>query len=106
MLESNTEFVDYYPEGWTEEIVDPERVEWHYEADETIAVRVAVEDSPPQYYVSAMTGVTDADEAFVAATATDLSATQAFDVAKALIYAMNGAIGRIQGEEEFGGSQS
>lgn len=105
MPESKTDFIDYYPDGWREEIVDPEHVEWRYEDDETIAVRLDVDESPPQYYVSAITGVAESGEEFVAATVTDLSAPQAFDVAKGLVYAMNGSIGRIQGNEEYCGDR-
>jgi len=40
MPESETEHIDYYPSGWTEEIHDEYLVEWRYDNDPTIVVRL------------------------------------------------------------------
>jgi hypothetical protein len=103
MPESDTPLLDYYPPGWYEEVYSPEHIEWIYSDDNTIMVRLEVDDQPPNYYVSAITGVNDSGEEYVANVVTDLSVHQAFDVAQSLIYAMNGAIGRSEGVDEFCG---
>jgi hypothetical protein len=103
MPESDTPLIDYYPSGWQEEVYSPEHVEWIYSADETIRVRLEVDDMPPNYYVSAITGVNENGEEYVANVVRDLSVRQAFDVAQGFVYAMNGAIGRTGGVAEFSG---
>jgi hypothetical protein len=103
MPESDTPLVDYYPSGWHEEVHSPEYVEWIYSGDETIKVRLKVDETPPNYYVSAITGINDRGEEYVANEISDLGVRQAFDVAKGLVYAMNGAIGRSDGVAEFCG---
>ena len=40
MPESDTEYIDYYPSGWTEEIHDDYYIEWIYDEDPTIFVRL------------------------------------------------------------------
>jgi hypothetical protein len=103
MPKSDTPLIDYYPSGWHEEVYSPEHVEWIYSGDETIKVRLEVDEQPPNYYVSAITGINDDGEEYVANVVSDLSVRQAFDVAQGFIYAMNGAIGRTEGSEAFCG---
>ncbi len=103
MPESDTQLIDYYPSGWREEIYSPEHVEWIYSEDETIMVRLEVDEQPPNYHVSAITGVNDKGEEYVANVVSDLSVRQAFDVAQGFIYAVNGAIGRSEDVDEFCG---
>lgn len=105
MPESDTEFVDYYPSGWTEEIHDDTYIEYVYDEDPTIIVRVDGTLGADQYSVSPITGVNDNEEEFVTRPISGLSAEDAFDIAATLVYAINGAIGRISGEPEFSGDQ-
>lgn len=105
MPESETPLIDYYPSGWNEEVYSPEHIEWIYSEDETVKVRLEVDDQPPNYYVSAITGVNKSGEEYVANVVSGLSVQQAFDVAQGFIYAINGAIGRSEGVTEFCGDR-
>lgn len=92
LTDSDTPLIDYYPSGWNEEIHSPEYIEWVYADDPTILVRLEVDEQPPNYYVSAITGVTDQGDEHVATVVSDLSVKQAFDVAQGFVYALNGAL--------------
>lgn len=100
MPESQTKQLDYYPKGWTEEIHDESYIEWVYNEDDTIFVRLE-EGEPGLFYVSGITGVNQQGEEYQAASQMIQSREVAFDVVKSLIYAMNGTAGRIQGDPEF-----
>lgn len=103
MPASETEYLDYYPTGWSEEIHDEYYVEWHYEADPTIFVRLDGSMGEQDYSVIPITGVNDAGEEFVTRPVSNLTREEAFDTAASLIYAMNGTAGRVTGESEFTG---
>lgn len=103
MPESETDLLDYYPSGWTEEIHDEYYVEWSYNDDETILVRLDGTMGDHDYSVTPITGVNTDGEEFVTSEASQLTREEAFDVAKTLIYAMNGTAGRLNGEDEFSG---
>ena len=103
MPASETEYLDYYPPSWSEEIHDEYYVEWHYEADPTIFVRLDGTMGDEAYSVVPVTGVNDSGEEFVTRPISNLTREAAFDVVASLIYAMNGTIGRIKGEDEFNG---
>jgi hypothetical protein len=105
MPESDTEFIDYYPSGWTEEIHDDYYIEWIYEEDPTIFVRLDGTMGNDDYSVIPITGVNDDGEEFVTKPISRLSREEAFEVASTLIYAMNGTAGRLNGESEFTGDQ-
>jgi len=57
MPESATEYLDYYPGGWTEEVYEEQFVEWIYDADPDILVRLDGTMGANDYSVSAITGV-------------------------------------------------
>jgi hypothetical protein len=50
-----------------------------------------------------VTGVNSDGEEFVTRPLSDLSEEEAFEAAQTLIYALNGAIGRVTGKAEFNG---
>jgi len=104
MPESDTEHIDYYPGGWSEEIHDDYYIEWIYEDDPTIVVRLDG-TMGEEYTVTPITGVNADGEEFVTKPLSRLSREEAFDVAITLVYAMNGVAGRISGETEFTGDQ-
>ena len=104
MPESNTEYLDYYPSGWTEEIHDDYYIEWIYDEDPTIFVRLDG-TMGDDYSVIPITGVNTDGEEFVTRPISHLSRKEAFEVANTLIYAMNGTAGRLSGESEFTGDQ-
>jgi hypothetical protein len=103
MPKSETEFIEYYPSGWTEEKHDDSYVEWVYDDDQSVCVRL---DGTlgEGYSVTPVTGVNSDGEEFVTRPMSGLSEEQAFEVAQTLVYAINGAIGRVTGEAEFNGS--
>lgn len=103
MPESETEHLDYYPSGWTEEIHDEYYIEWVYEADPTIFVRLDGTMGDDEYSVIPITGVNADGEEFVTRPIDRLSREEAFEVAATLIYAINGTAGRLNGEAEFTG---
>lgn len=105
MPESDTEHIDYYPAGWTEEIHDDYYIEWIYDQDPTIVVRLDG-TMGEDYIVTPITGVNTDGEEFVTKPLSQLSRDEAFDVAITLIYAMNGVAGRLNGESEFTGDQN
>jgi hypothetical protein len=100
MPESQTKELDYYPKGWTEEVHDDSYIEWVYDEDNAIFVRLE-ESEPGLFYVSAITGINQRGEEYQATSQMLQSREEAFNVAKSLIYAMNGTVGRIQGDAEF-----
>jgi len=104
MPESETENLDYYPSGWNEEIHDEYYVEWVRDADQTILVRLDGTMGDGDYSVTPITGVNADGEEFVTRPISGLSREEAFDVAATLIYAMNGVIGRLNGDDEFTGN--
>ncbi|QWC20701.1 hypothetical protein [Halorubrum sp. 2020YC2] len=106
MPESETEDLDYYPSGWSEEIHDEYYIEWILDDDQTIFVRLDGTMGDGQYSVTPITGVNADGEEFVTKPMSGLSRTDAFDVAATLIYAMNGVAGRLNGETEFTGDIS
>ena len=106
MPESETEDLDYYPSGWSEEIHDEYYIEWVLDDDQTIFVRLDGTMGDGQYSVTPITGVNADGEEFVTKPMSGLSRIDAFDVAATLIYAMNGVAGRLNGEAEFTGDIS
>ncbi|KTG11446.1 hypothetical protein AUR64_04110 [Haloprofundus marisrubri] len=105
MPESDAPHVDYYPSSWTEYADDEYLVEWVYNDDETIIVRVDGTMSAEYYSVAAITGVNDRGEEFLANQMNQLDEQSAFETAGLLLYAMNGTAGRIAGKDEFCGDQ-
>ncbi|MEF8800458.1 MAG: hypothetical protein V5A56_05445 [Halolamina sp.] len=105
MPESETELLDYYPSGWTEQIHDEYYVEWVCDNDETIFVRLDGTMGEEDYSVTPITGVNADGEEFVTRPISQLTREEAFDVAATLIYAMNGTAGRVKGEDEFTGDE-
>ena len=103
MPESETEFLDYYPSGWTEEIHDEYYIEWISNDDESILVRLDGTMGDGDYSVIPITGVNTDGEEFVTRPISQLSRSEAFEVAATLIYAMNGVAGRLNGEDQFTG---
>lgn len=103
MPESETEYLDYYPSGWTEEIHDEHYIEWVCDEDSTIFVRLDGTMGEDDYTVTPITGVNKHGEEFVTSPISGLSRKKSFDVASTLIYAMNGTIGRLRGDSEFTG---
>lgn len=101
MPESETEYIDYYPSGWTEDIHDEYYVEWVYDDDKTIFVRLDGTMGEDAYSVLPITGINADGEEFVTRPASDLSRDMAFEVAQTLIYAINGTAGRVNGDPEF-----
>ena len=106
MPESETEHLDYYPVEWSEEIHDEYYVEWIYDGDQTILVRLDGTMGDGDYTVTPITGVNMDGEEFVTKPISGLSRTEAFDIASTPIYAMNGVTGRLNGEDEFTGDTS
>lgn len=102
MPESETEFIDYYPTGWSEEIHGQAYIEWVYNDDSDVFVRLDA-TMGEGYSVIPITGVNAQGEEFVTRPLNGLSEEAAFDAAATLMYAINGAIGRVTGEEEFNG---
>lgn len=105
MPESETDYIDYYPSGWMEEIHDQYYIEWIYEDDETILVRLDGTMGEGDYSVVPITGVNSENEEFVTRPISRLSEEEAFEVAATLIYAMNGTAGRLKGDSEFTGDR-
>lgn len=103
MPESDTEHIDYYPPGWTEEIHDDYYIEWIYDEDPTIFVRLDGTMGDDDYSVTPITGVNTDGEEFVTKPISRLSREEAFEVAITLIYAMNGTAGRLKDEAQFTG---
>ena len=103
MPESETEFLDYYPLGWTEEIHDEYYIEWISNDDESILARLDGTMGDGDYSVIPITGVNTDGEEFVTRPISQLSRSEAFEVAATLIYAMNGVTGRLNGEDQFTG---
>ena len=103
MPESETDHLDYYPSGWSEEIHDEYYVEWICDDDQTILIRLDGTMGDGDYTVTPITGVNMDGEEFVTKPISGLSRTEAFDVAATLIYAMNGVTGRLNREDEFTG---
>jgi hypothetical protein len=56
-----------------------------------------------EYTVSPITGVNTDGEEFVTKPISGLERKEAFETAATLIYALNGTIGRLNGESEFTG---
>lgn len=105
MPKSETDALDYYPSGWTERIHDRYYIEWIYNRDETILVRLDGTMGDGEYSVIPITGINTNNEEFVTKPIDRLSREEAFDVAATLIYAMNGTAGRLKRETEFTGDQ-
>ncbi|MWG36104.1 hypothetical protein [Halomarina oriensis] len=103
MPESETDLIDYYPPGWTEQIHDDYLVEWVYDSDSSIFIRLDGTMGDADYTVMAITGVNSDGEEFVTRPVSGLTREPAFEFAEALVYSLNGAIGRISGEPEFNG---
>jgi hypothetical protein len=101
--ESATDHIDYYPGGWTETVHEAAYVEWSYDDDPVVFVQVDGTDPVEGYIVTPVTGVNDLGEEFVTRPIDGLEEARAFDVAATLIYAINGATGRANGEAEFSG---
>ncbi|QCC49924.1 hypothetical protein [Halapricum salinum] len=106
MPESETEHIDYYPSGWTEHIHDDYYIEWVYDEDDTILVRLDGTMGDDDYSVIPITGINTDGEEFVTRPISKLQRREAFDVAATLIYGLNGAIGRVKNEAQFTGDQS
>ena len=105
MPASNTEYFDYYPPGWTEHRIDEHLVEWSLDRDSTIRVRLDGTVELGRFVVTSIAGVNDQGEDFVASSLDCSSEDMAYQVAKFVVYGMNGAIGRILGETQYRGDQ-
>lgn len=105
MPESETEYIDYYPSGWTEQIHDEYYIEWVYDEDPSIFVRLDGTMGDDEYSVIPITGVNTDGEEFVTRPMSGISREMAFEVANTLIYAINGTAGRLKGESEFSGDK-
>ena len=103
MPASETELLDYYPSGWNEVVHDEYYIEWVSDNDPTILIRLDGTMGDNDYSVTPITGVNMDGEEFVTRPISRLSRTEAFEVAATLIYAMNGVVGRLNGEDEFTG---
>jgi hypothetical protein len=99
--ESETEYIDYYPSGWTEQIHDEYYIEWVCDDDQTIFVRLDGTMGENAYSVTPITGVNTDGEEFVTRPTTGHSRETAFEIAHTLIYALNGAVSRVSGDPEF-----
>jgi len=88
MPESNTEEIDYYPPGWTEEMHSDDHVEWLLNTDELIQVVVQPDDVG--YSVIPRTGVKENGEQFETGRVSQIPRETAFEVAIKMVYAMNG----------------
>jgi len=105
MPESDTEHLDYYPGGWSEEIHDDYYIKWVYDEDPTIFVRLDGTMGEGDYSVSPITGVNSKGEEFVTKPMSGLPRETAFEVAHTLIYAINGTAERLNEESEFMGGE-
>ena len=105
MPESETEEIDYFPPGWDEEIHDEYYVEWVFQEDPTIFIRLDGTMGESEYTVSPITGVNTDGEEFVTKPISRLEREEAFAIAVTLIYAVNGTIGRLNEEFEFTGDR-
>ena len=85
--------------------ISTEPIEWIYEEDPTIFVRLDGTMGDDDYSVIPITGVNDDGEEFVTKPISRLSREEAFEVASTLIYAMNGTAGRLNGKSEFIGER-
>lgn len=103
MPESTLEEVDYYPPDWVERVQDDTLIEWIYDPDPAIQVRV--DGGEDAYRVDPITGVNDQLEEVVTRPVTDLERESALDIGITLVYAINGTIGRLEGWSEFTGDQ-
>ena len=103
MPESETEEIDYFPSGWDEEIHDEYYVEWVYQDDQTIFIRLDGTMGEGEYTVSPITGVNTDGEEYVTKPISGLERGESFDIAASLIYSVNGTIGRVNEESEFTG---
>ncbi|MDZ7731178.1 MAG: hypothetical protein U5K37_10000 [Natrialbaceae archaeon] len=105
MPDSSLETVEYYPPGWTEHCHDETLIEWVYDDDPTITVRVdgTHEDG---YAVEPIAGVNEHGEEVLTKPLRDpVERGLALDVGITLVYAMNGVIGRLEGDPAFTGDQ-
>ncbi|WP_114579042.1 hypothetical protein [Saliphagus sp. LR7] len=105
MPESETEYIDYYPAGWEEQIHDENYIEWVYEEDPSIFIRLDGTMGDDDYSVSPISGINKEGEEFVTRPLSGLSREMAFEVANTLIYAMNGTVGRVKENPEFTGDK-
>lgn len=106
MPESKVDSIDYFPQGWTEEVIDENLIEWRYEEDESILVRVDGTIGEEGYSVTPITGINNRGEEYVTKPVSELSRKEALETAVSFVYAINGAIGRVSGASEFNGDQS
>ncbi|MFC7095684.1 hypothetical protein [Halobaculum marinum] len=65
MPASKTDLIDYYPSGWPEEIHERVYVEWYYEDNPSIIVRLDGTMGDTQYTVTPITGINNSGEEFV-----------------------------------------
>jgi hypothetical protein len=105
MAESETAEIDFFPSVWREEIHDDSYIEWIYEQDETILVRLDGTGGKGNYTVYPITGVNSDGEEFITRPISRLSREQAFEVTVTLLYAMNGVIGRVNDNNQFCGDK-
>ena len=103
MPESETEEIDYFPPGWDEEIHDEYYVEWVFQEDPAIFIRLDGTMGEGEYTVSPITGVNTDGEEFVTKPISRLEREEAFETAVTLIYAVNGTIGRLDEESQYTG---
>jgi hypothetical protein len=100
MPPSETSHIDYIPSGWSEELYESTYVEWVFNDDETILVRLDGTRAEG-FTVTPITGINAEGEEFVTRPISGLSEEDAFHAAASLVYAINGAIGRTSGDPEF-----
>jgi hypothetical protein len=106
MPRSDTKHLDFYPDGWTEEIHGETYVEWVYD-DPDVFVWPDGTDGEGQYVVTLVTGVNERGEEFVTRPIDRLSEEAVFEIAGTLVYILNGMAGRLNEVAEFiGGGQT
>ncbi|WP_415380510.1 hypothetical protein [Halosimplex sp. TS25] len=106
MPESNTEYLGYYPPGWTEYCIDDRLVEWALDRDVAIRIRVDGTLEADRFTVQSVTGVNEHGEEFIVGSFDTSSEQIAYQIARLLLYAMNGTVGRITGDDQYRGDQS
>jgi hypothetical protein len=111
MPKSETQHIDYYPPGWSEEIHAGEEnqqqsiIEWTYDADPTISITLEP-TSKNEYRISTTSGVTSQEETKPLSANVFESYQKTLKVVKLLVYSMNGAAKRQEGHPEFHGDEA
>lgn len=102
MPESNTKHLDYYPPGWTEDIFsdtahqEESIIKWRYDDDGTIAVKLQPEDGD-RYRITTTSGINHNEEIKTLTSQTSPTYKQALQTVEFVLYSMNGAVKRREG---------